>query len=141
MARPAPNGAPYRSLGERIARLRIGRGTARRPDVSQGELAERVGIAQTYVSAVERGLNRPEPETLRQIARALTTSYMDLAILAGYADPPTNYRPSDADADWFMDKPDTFRRGVRRMWDSFLDSPGAIFSSDEPPPDDEGDPR
>src|SRR5215831_3542107 len=69
---------PYLALGRRIAELRH---YAR---LSQRELAHNAGYSEGYIPRIERGLNRPEPDVLRAIARALSADYDELAVLAGY---------------------------------------------------------
>lgn len=50
------------------------------------EVAASVGVHQTYVSQVERGISRPEPDVLRRLAGTLSVDYTELAALAGYTD-------------------------------------------------------
>jgi transcriptional regulator with XRE-family HTH domain len=53
------------ALGKRIRTLR------RRQGLSQEELADRVGVHTTYLSAIERGERNPALENLHAIAQAL----------------------------------------------------------------------
>lgn len=69
---------PHTALGARIALLR------QRARLTQREFARRAGISEGYPPKIESGESRPEPDVLRDIARALGTSYADLAVLAGY---------------------------------------------------------
>jgi len=52
-------------LGSRVRELRLERG------LSQQALAERVGIPQTHVSAIERGAKFPNLMTVLRLATAL----------------------------------------------------------------------
>ncbi len=69
--------------GERIKRAReAGRW-------SQAALAEAVGISQGYLSHIERGLRRPQPEVLWRIADLLDVPREELGTYYGYADTGT----------------------------------------------------
>lgn len=46
--------------------------------MSQAELAEKAGISQTFLSALERGMKFPGAETIESIARVLNLSYYRL---------------------------------------------------------------
>lgn len=67
----------YRRLGQAIAQARRG------ADVTQVELADRLDVAQTQVSAWERAAKRVDVETLCEIAAALRCSVCDLLAAAG----------------------------------------------------------
>lgn len=43
----------------------------KRPPMTQVELAEKLGIDQTYVSLIERGLRKPSDELIPRLAKAL----------------------------------------------------------------------
>lgn len=71
----------------RDARLRIRMPNGR--PMSQEVLAERTGVSGATISHIESGkMRRPERDTLEALAAALGVTYTDLAIAAGYADPP-----------------------------------------------------
>lgn len=74
---------PFRRLGERIRAYR------RAAHLTQEEAAKSAGIAQSYQSALERGISRPEVEVLRRVAAAVQGDYTDLAVLAGYQEQPS----------------------------------------------------
>lgn len=59
-------------LGRVVASLRERRG------MSQGELAQRVGITQSTLSRMERGQGQPDAFTLKKLAEALDVSVADL---------------------------------------------------------------
>ncbi len=71
--------------GERIRTLRESQA------ISQGILAERVGISQNHVSQVERGVRGLSYEVLMKIALELNTS---VAYLLGETDDPVRYSES-----------------------------------------------
>src|SRR5688500_13655951 len=81
MAMAKSKSYPYRALGERIAELREVR------NLSQRDLAARIGQSLGYFGRIESGESRPRQAGLRQIARELHTSYEELAILAEYITP------------------------------------------------------
>ena len=55
-------------IGERLSELRKDIG------LSQGELAERLGLAASTISAYERGVNEPDDETKLRIAELFNIS-------------------------------------------------------------------
>lgn len=61
------------SVGKVIAELRAER------DLTQSELAEKVGVSQSYLARWESGTVTPRPKALRQIARALGVEVDELA--------------------------------------------------------------
>ena len=65
----------YRAVGFQPDRLRAARLAA---DLSQRELAEGIGVAQSHVSRYETGVMRPDLDVLPKLARALgvTTDYL-----------------------------------------------------------------
>jgi transcriptional regulator with XRE-family HTH domain len=75
---PGSRTRPYRALGERIAILR------ERADLTQRELAARVGKSEGYFARIESGESRPRIPVLRRIATEINTSYEKLAVLAEY---------------------------------------------------------
>ena len=61
-------------------------------ELTQTELAKRVGIAQTYYSRIERGLSSASQETLQAIIQVLNISIGDIW------DDGKSYTPPDASA-------------------------------------------
>jgi transcriptional regulator with XRE-family HTH domain len=59
-------------LGARLRELRVGRG------LSQQALADRVGMPQTHVSAIEVGARLPNLTTVLRLTIALDCKVMDL---------------------------------------------------------------
>jgi|GEM_PF-3421606 len=74
MAEPAP----YLSLGRRLRDLRKATG------VSQEELALRLSISASYVSALENGKFQPTTNVLESYESVLGADYNELAELAGH---------------------------------------------------------
>lgn len=60
-------------LGQVIMRLR------ERHQLTQGQLAERVGLTQTTLSRIERGQARPDPFVLRRIAETFGMTNAELS--------------------------------------------------------------
>ncbi len=61
----------YQKIGRRIRALRLLKG------VSQGELAERLGLSQTNLSNIENGKTRPTLKNLFKIRSILSCSMVD----------------------------------------------------------------
>lgn len=59
-------------FGKKLRALR------RASDMTQENLAEKIGVSVEFVSNVERGINAPSFETLEKIAVVLKTKYKDL---------------------------------------------------------------
>jgi transcriptional regulator with XRE-family HTH domain len=72
--------------GDLGAFIREQRSTAR---LSLRRLSELAGIANPYLSQIERGLRRPSAEILQQIAKALRISAETLYVQAGILEPGT----------------------------------------------------
>lgn len=71
------------SLAGRVRYLRAQRGWSR------SRLATEAGVSDGWLSALEQDrIKKPDPCKLQQIARALGTTLLDLASLAGYPDLP-----------------------------------------------------
>ena len=70
-------------LGRLIARDRLAAG------LSMGELADRTGLSKSTIHRIENDTleNRPSPESLAKIARAMETEVEDYFALAGYLTP------------------------------------------------------
>jgi transcriptional regulator with XRE-family HTH domain len=47
-------------------------------EITQEELAEKVGVSRVYIGYVEQGRNTPSLEILEKIAKALKTKLSDL---------------------------------------------------------------
>jgi transcriptional regulator with XRE-family HTH domain len=62
----------HKQLGQRIADLRKAR------QLTQTELAKRVGCSVEFISLVERGVNAPSVAGLGEFARALKVEVVDL---------------------------------------------------------------
>lgn len=65
-------------LGQKIRELRYER------RMSQGELAEKAGVALMTISRLERGEHDPHVATLAKIAKGLDTPLLGLMRSAGY---------------------------------------------------------
>jgi len=61
-----------KALGKRIQRYR------KQADLTQEELAEKVGISRAYMGYIEQGRNTPSLEILEKIAKKLKISLSDL---------------------------------------------------------------
>lgn len=61
------------SQGEEI------RAARKRKGLTQKQLAEKMGVTETYISQYERDLRRPKPETVRRIAAALEIDVFSIA--------------------------------------------------------------
>ena len=70
-------------LGARIREVRLKRG------LSQQSLAERVGIPQTHVSAMELGIQFPNLLTILRLAVALECKVVELVSVFDKADLPS----------------------------------------------------
>jgi transcriptional regulator with XRE-family HTH domain len=66
-----------KKLGRRIASLRRAR------ELTQEQLAERLGCSVEFVSLVERGVNAPSVAGLENFARALKVEVRDLFSFSG----------------------------------------------------------
>lgn len=114
MTRPASRPRPYRKLGERIAQLRDSQ-------MSQRELARRVGFSEGYTPQIERGESCPSPQVLRRIAETLGGDYNELAALAAALEPAKHaiaiHVPLDeaADVRWFASLPKEMKSLIRRV--------------------------
>ncbi|MFN9971177.1 MAG: helix-turn-helix domain-containing protein, partial [Phycisphaerae bacterium] len=98
------------TVGERIREIRKSR------NLTQRELADRVGINFTYLSRVENDRlddeQTPREETIQRIARALETDADELLLLAK--------RIPDAYRDRILSQPAVFRR-LLNLSDSALE--------------------
>jgi len=59
-------------FGKRLRRLR------RQADLTQEQLAERIGVSVEFVSNMERGINAPSFETLEKLADSLKLRVSEL---------------------------------------------------------------
>src|SRR6476620_5219426 len=55
--------------------------------LSLRQLADQVGVSNSYLSQIERGLRRPSAEVIQQLAKALRISAEQLYIRAGIVSP------------------------------------------------------
>jgi len=112
------------TVGQRIREIRKER------NLTQRELAERVGINFTYLSRVENDRlddeQTPREETLQRIAKALRADPDELLLLAR--------RIPDAFRDRILAKPGIFRR-ILKLSDSALEELLQSQSDDEPSTD------
>lgn len=60
------------TIGKTIAELR------KKQDLTQVELAERVGVSQSYLARWERGHAQPRPKALEKLAEALNVTVEEL---------------------------------------------------------------
>ncbi|MDU0343786.1 helix-turn-helix domain-containing protein [Bosea rubneri] len=60
------------TLGKNMRRIRVAAG------LSQDEIAVRMGVEQTYVSGLERGVRNPTLTTLERAAMALNVKITEL---------------------------------------------------------------
>lgn len=72
---------PYQRLARELVRL------MERERMNQPELAEAIGVSGSYPLKILAGYQRPGPDILLRIARALHADYDALAVLADYAPP------------------------------------------------------
>jgi transcriptional regulator with XRE-family HTH domain len=88
------------SFGERIRQLRKGK------NLSQRELADKVGVNFTYLSKIENGKldfsDYPSEVTIRKLARALEANADDLLLLAEKIPETIKQR--------VIERPDAFRK-------------------------------
>ncbi|WP_075823431.1 helix-turn-helix domain-containing protein, partial [Roseomonas sp. TAS13] len=103
---------PRVALGERVNALRVARG------ISQEDFAGRVGLDQTYVSGIERGLRNPTLLVLLRLAQALEVSVAEL--LASLPDLLAQFR---------SDAREGGPRPFRRIHDPFPGSGGLLPAS------------
>jgi SOS-response transcriptional repressor LexA len=68
---------PHARVGELVRSLRLRRG------LSQFDLADAVGIDNSYLSRIESGERRPSPKILMKFAEVLQHSYDDLIVTSG----------------------------------------------------------
>lgn len=69
-------------LGQLVEQARLRRGWTQR------ELADRLGVQQTYVSAIETGARKWPQEYIRPLAALLGLSQVRMAVAAGLIDAP-----------------------------------------------------
>jgi transcriptional regulator with XRE-family HTH domain len=66
---------------------------------SQRRLADKTGISSATISRIEAGIQRPEPGTLKTLAKYLhTTSLVELMVVCGYWDEEELLDPIDTDS-------------------------------------------
>jgi len=59
-------------LGKHIQKIRQAK------DITQEELAEKIGVTQTWITYIETGRNKPNLKMLEKIAKALGVKVKDL---------------------------------------------------------------
>ena len=73
-----PHDRPFGALADLIRRARVAK------DLSQRQLSRAMRKSEGYVGHLERGIFRPDPESLKALSTVLELSYGELAIGAGY---------------------------------------------------------
>jgi DNA-binding XRE family transcriptional regulator len=66
------NSRPIKSLGNKVQKLR------KKHDLTQEELASKIGVSAAYVGFIEQGQRNPSIKTADKIARALGTRLSEL---------------------------------------------------------------
>ncbi len=66
------NARPFKKFGEKVKQLRKER------DLTQEELATRIGVSAAYIGFIEQKQRTPSMKTADKIARALRVSLKDL---------------------------------------------------------------
>jgi XRE family transcriptional regulator of biofilm formation len=100
------------NMGQRIQQLRLDKG------LSLSELADRAGVAKSYLSNVERNIqSNPSIQFIEKIADALQVSIH--ALLYGE---PTDTEETPLDSEWFRLVQDAMASGIsKREFKEFLD--------------------
>jgi len=80
---------PYRHLAGLVQKARLSKG------LTQRQLSRAVRMSEGYVGHLERGLIRPNIETLKALAPHLGLRYGELAVSAGYITREEFERPLD----------------------------------------------
>ncbi len=57
-----------KKLGERLKEVRL------KKDMSQGDIARKLGVHRSYISGIERGVRNPTIKNIEKIAAALGVS-------------------------------------------------------------------
>lgn len=110
----------YKDIGQRIRDIRRNKG------LTQGELAEQLGISTSFVGHIERGGRVASLETLIAICNTLKVNPQYL--LAG-----------SLDDELTRDMPDHFSRATRRKLADFLRSAADDMDDMDDPEDDQPD--
>ena len=80
------------TFAKRVKEQRIKKG------LSQPQLAEDIGLTKQTISSWERGVRRPDFETMNKLAQYFG---VNMAYLVGQSDDPTVHEPTEEDAsDW-----------------------------------------
>jgi transcriptional regulator with XRE-family HTH domain len=74
-------------LGKLVEQARLRRG------MTQKQVAEALGVQQTYVSAIETGARKWPQEYIRPLSELLGLSQVEMAVAAGMIDPPERMPP------------------------------------------------
>ena len=85
----ALDGVTLPPLHVRVSFGELLRSARARADLTQSELAARLGVQQQAVNRWENDRDRPRPETVRAIARELRLTGTEVAAALGYIDPET----------------------------------------------------
>jgi transcriptional regulator with XRE-family HTH domain len=121
-------------LGRLIREARLRRGW------TQEDVANRLGVKDSYVSQWETGARRWPQEYVRPLAALLGLSQVEMAVAAGLIDPPADAPPRVA-ADfriqtmaevWPRVRPDV-RAAVYELFRQLIAVPGMIDEAEEPP--------
>ena len=80
---------PYGTLADAVRKARTARA------LSQRQLSRALGLSDSYVGHLEGGRFRPTVETLKGLSSALSLSYGELAMDAGYISPEEFENPID----------------------------------------------
>ncbi len=105
-ARTPPQLSSPPTLAERFA-LNLWR-SRRRADLSQDDLANRIGVSRAVISPLERGLRLPRIDTILKLAAGMKVS--PCVLLEGMAWRPGRY----VDGDFYVEHPAASLRGSVR---------------------------
>ncbi|OGK10744.1 MAG: hypothetical protein A2Y63_05025 [Candidatus Riflebacteria bacterium RBG_13_59_9] len=79
--KPAAESKPHTEIGRLVRDLRISAG------MTQFDLAEAIGVNNSYLSRIENGERRPSTKIMRKMAEALNCSYDELVVASGLLSP------------------------------------------------------
>lgn len=75
-------------LGKLLEQARLRKG------LTQKQVAEALGVQQTYVSAIETGARKWPADYIRPLSRLLGLSQVEMAVAAGLIDAPSDAPPA-----------------------------------------------
>jgi len=78
---PASTAKPHAEIGRLVRDLRISAG------MTQYDLAEAIGVNNSYLSRIENGERRPSTKIMRKMAQALNYPYDELVVVSGLLSP------------------------------------------------------